>query len=496
MTNAAWKDDRLAALEAEAKERRENRLRLFVPYPKQREFFDLGTSKRERLLMAGNQTGKTYAGAAELAMHLTGLYPDWWKGRRFDQPIRAWACGESAVAVRDIQQRLLLGEPGVESALGTGMLPHHVIADKPTLARGASDAVDTVQVRHISGGISTLTFKSYEMGRTKFQGQTLHAVWLDEEPDLDIYSEALTRLTATRGLLFMTFTPLKGMSDVVMRFLNEPSPDRAVVSMTIEDALHIPADERARIIAGYPEFEREARARGVPMLGSGRIFQTSEADIIETLPISSVPFHWFKLWGIDPGIGHPFAAVLIAWDRDADVIHVLHTIKMKDAIPREHAVPMKAVGAAVPVAWPHDAGNREKGSGRTLAEAYKAEGLRMLGTHATHPIGGYDTEAGVLEMRERFMSGRLKIASHLDDLLGEYRLYHRKDGMIVKQNDDLLSALRIAVMQKRSAAQEALGSKFSRGSGSQFAKGIDFDVLEPSRDRHAARGTEFDVFPP
>src|SRR5215470_19562823 len=77
----------LSALQSE-KQRRltEDRLRYYAPYPKQADFHAAGVTHRERLLMAGNQIGKTMAGGMEAAMHATGRYPDWWKGRRFDRP--------------------------------------------------------------------------------------------------------------------------------------------------------------------------------------------------------------------------------------------------------------------------------------------------------------------------------------------------------------------------------------------------------------------------
>jgi phage terminase large subunit-like protein len=114
--------------------------------------------------------------------------------------------------VRDIQQKKLCGEPGVDAAFGTGMIPKAAFADKPSLARGVTDAYDTIQVRHKSGGVSVGRFKSYEQGRAKFQGETLDWLWFDEEPPEDVYSEGLTRTVATGGMAYMTFTPLKGRS--------------------------------------------------------------------------------------------------------------------------------------------------------------------------------------------------------------------------------------------------------------------------------------------
>jgi len=170
------KEELLKTLEAQARAKRENKLRAFKPYPKQLEFIAATKDHSEVVLQAGNQVGKSEAGAYMTAIHLTGLYPDWWPGRRFDHPTRGWAAGESAVAVRDIQQRKLLGAPGDESAWGTGMIPKSLLVGK-ILGHGAGGAIDTVKVQHASGGISELSFKSYEQGREKFQGATLDFIW-------------------------------------------------------------------------------------------------------------------------------------------------------------------------------------------------------------------------------------------------------------------------------------------------------------------------------
>lgn len=421
-------------------------------------------------------THNTHVGAYEVACHLTGLYPDNWKGRRFEKPTRGWIAGETSLVVRDVQQKKLCGEPGVEDLFGTGMIPKDLFVDRPSLARGVTDAYDTIQVRHVSGGVSVGRFKSYEQGRTKFQGESIDWGWADEEPPEDVYAEFLTRTVATGGMCFMTFTPLKGRSAVVIRFLDEPSPDRGVITMTIDDAQHIAPEERARIIAGFLPHEREARARGVPMLGSGRIFMTPEETILEDA-VSAVPPQWAKLWAIDFGIDHPFAAVLLAWDRDADVIHILHCIRMQDALVMQHARAILTVGAAVPVAWPHDGHVRDRNSGEPLAKLYKAEKLLMLPDHAQWESGGISTEAGVLEWDQRERNGKLKVARHLTDWLEERRFYHRKDGQIVKIKDDLMSATRIGLMAKRFARPVQLGSHRQPREPNQIASGTDFDLF-------------------
>lgn len=192
----------------------------YSPYPKQIEFHANGATHRERLFMAGNQLGKTLAGAAEMAMHLTGRYPEWWHGRRFDGPVVALAGSETAELTRQGVQRLLLGPPMDERVWGTGLIPGDDIAYW-TRRQGVANAVDTVVVKHVSGGRSTIGLKSYDQGRAKWQADTVHVVWLDEEPALDIYMEALTRTNATGGMLYLTCTPLLGMSDVIMLFLGD-----------------------------------------------------------------------------------------------------------------------------------------------------------------------------------------------------------------------------------------------------------------------------------
>lgn len=439
--------DVLTTLRAEQiKRQSENRLASYNPYTKQREFHEAGLTHRERLLRAGNQLGKTYSGAAEMAYHLTGDYPAWWQGRRFTQAIAAWAGGPSAVAVRDTQQRLLLGPPG---AIGTGMVPKAAIIDYKA-ARGTPDAIETVRVRTVTGGVSRLTFKSYEQGREKWQGETLQCVWLDEEPDLAIYTEALSRTNATRGMLYMTFTPLLGVSDVVMRFLKETSPDRSDTVMTIEDAEHITPEDRQRIIDSYPAHEREARTRGIPILGSGRVFPFPRS-MLECEPFP-IPRHWGRLGGLDFGWDHPTAAVRIAHDRDADVLYITDAYRVRQESVAVHAAALRSWGADMPWAWPHDALQHDKGSGEQLKALYEKHGLKMIYERAQFEgERGHGVEAGVAEMLDRMQTNRLKVFSHLNDWFDEFELYHRTDGKLVKERDDLMSATRYAMMMLRHA---------------------------------------------
>lgn len=218
-TNSAQLSEYLELLQAIKRKQDRNKLTSYQPYPKQREFHRNGALFNERLFMAGNQLGKTLAGGAEVAIHLTGNYPDWWDGLVFDEPPLIWASGVTSETTRDNPQRVLMGPPANENEWGTGFIPYDHIKDT-TRAVGVPNLLDNAQVKH-KNGTSQVSFKAYEKGRLKWQGPVVHLVWFDEEPPQDIYSEGKTR-TNTKGVHTMiTATPLLGMTEVIRGFLNE-----------------------------------------------------------------------------------------------------------------------------------------------------------------------------------------------------------------------------------------------------------------------------------
>lgn len=225
----------------EEKTRRASRRKLWTYYPdagplrrelyrKHLEFFRAGATHRERLMLAANRVGKTEGvGGYETTLHLTGLYPAWWEGRRFKKPISGWAAGKINETTRDIVQKKLFGPITYDGprkrVAGTGLIPGDLIGDI-TWKQGVQDLIDTVKIKHASGDWSVLGMKSYQQGRGSFEGTEQDVIWLDEEPPLDIYSECLMRTMTTDGLVLLTFTPLEGMSDVVLAFLPEGNVEK------------------------------------------------------------------------------------------------------------------------------------------------------------------------------------------------------------------------------------------------------------------------------
>jgi phage terminase large subunit-like protein len=134
-----------------------------------------------------------------------------------------------------------------------------------------------VRVKHLSGGNSTIRFRSYQAGREAFQGVTLDLIVFDEEPPADVYSEGITRISATNGRALLVYTPMGGPGEVTRRFTQEDSPDRAIVKMSLYDICDLPGSHMTRemvegIKRNCPPHEMRTRVYGEDMLGEGSIF--------------------------------------------------------------------------------------------------------------------------------------------------------------------------------------------------------------------------------
>lgn len=445
---------------AKAHRARYNRLAYYRPSARQRAFHDAGFVFRERLFSAGNQLGKTYSGAFETAMHLTGRYPDWWKGRVFDRPTVGYAASETSELTRDGQQRLLFGRAGVTHEHGTGSIPVECIVSTSPRP-GVPNAYSSAVIRWGGGGDiqareSVLNFRSYDQGREKFQADTVDFFWLDEEPDHDIYMECLTRTNAVEGPVYVTFTPLKGMSVTVMRFMIEKPAGTTVVTMGIYDSERYSKEQADRIVAQYPPHEREARAFGRPVLGSGAVFPVEQSRI--TCQPFQIPGHWPRIAGLDLGWDHPTAGAWLAINPDTPrpKVYVYDVYKAPQAPPSVHALVFRARGQWIPVAWPHDALQTQKDTGVPMRDAYMREGVNMLPERAQFEDGSYGVEPGVQIIYNMMMNGDFYVFSHLLEWFTEFGMYHRKDGKIVPLMDDLMSATRYAVMSMRFAQPEAV----------------------------------------
>lgn len=409
-------------------------------YVKHNQFFEAGAKYRERLMLAANRVGKTEGvGGYEMALHLTGLYPSWWTGRRFTQPVMAWGAGDTGKTVRDIIQRKLWGaflEPG------TGLIPKDKIHDR-TMKTGVADAIDTIFVKHVSGGISQIVLKSYDQKREAFQGTEIDVIWLDEEPKLEIYTECLLRTMTNNGLIMLTFTPLMGMSETVMSFLpggtvlENQAGSKFVVMATWDDAPHLSEAVKQELWNAIPPFQRDARSKGVPQLGSGAIYPVPESDfVVDDFPI---PDHWPRVYGMDVGWNRT-AIAWGAWDRESDIVYLTSEHYRGQAEPSIHAEAVKSRGVWIPGVIDPASRGRTQVDGRQLIQDYIDLGLDI-------DVAFNGVESGLYEVWQRLSTGRLKVFKSLSNWRYEFRLYRRDEkGRIVKENDHLMDATRYLVM--------------------------------------------------
>jgi len=436
------------AIEIEKRRRRSAFVTLFSEdgplrrelYPKHLEFLAAGANYKERLFMAANRVGKTVAGAFETTCHLTGRYPDWWQGRRFDRPTDGWACGTNSQTTRDVVQGVLLGK-----SIEGGMIPQEAIAHT-TSARGITGALETVWVRHVSGGTSKLGFKTYEQGRRAFEGEAKDFVWCDEEPPGDVYIEILYRLLTTKGLVWTTFTPLLGMSEVVTSFL-EPENDDARLSKYVvqagwKDVPHLDEEEKRKLVANTPPYQIKARTDGEPTLGAGAIYPIAESEI--TVPASAIPDHWPRAYGMDVGWNRT-AVIWGARDPATGVTYLYSEHYQGQGEPASHALAIRARGRWIPgVIDPACLGSSQI-DGRALMDIYRELGLQLR--PAVNAV-----EAGITEVWQLLVSGQLKVMASCSNWLREFRNYHRDDkgsGKIVKRNDHLMDATRYLIVSGR-----------------------------------------------
>lgn len=474
---------------------RENVLNYYDPYPYQVEFHN--DDKRFRCIMAANRLGKSFLGGAEMAYHLTGLYPDWWEGIRYSEPVYAVASGKNNEKTRDLVQAALFGDPADDDSWGTGFIPKNLIV-KSVRKPGVPDAKYHVFVKHVSGGNSRITFLVYDMGKETWMGHKSHIVWLDEEPPADIMSQANRSVVDTGGSIYMTFTPEQGTTGVVKNVLEQWSVHKAgwkdvsgddfvinlgkksvkfetIYSMNGRKG-HLTEDKVRGALIGMLPHEIEMRTMGKPILGSGLVFPYSEEQIsIEPIEI---PDHWRRIAAIDFGYTHPTAVVWLAWDEATDTIYIYDAIRIfQKEIPEISARIISRPNSWIPIAWPHD-GNKHTAMGGTVAEQYAKHGVNM-GERFTNPpeegkaegSGGIAINPGILEMSARINDGRFKVFNTLPEWFQEYRQYHIDKGKIVDVDEDLLSATRYAVQSLRYSVLE------------QEIAGWDDEWFDDSRDK-------------
>jgi len=425
-------------------------------YAKHLEFFKAGSTHKLRLFMAGNRVGKSFAAAFEIACHVTGVYPDWWEGKRFAFAQNWWVAGVDSKLVRSELQTILLGPVG---SFGTGMIPAECL-DFASLrdAKKADTPIGVFRIHHSSGTSSSIEFKSYESGRETFQSAKVN-IWLDEEPPLSIFTECLLRTMDTGGeplMLMLTFTPLKGLSDTILNFLDGNTLSEGslgngkyVVRCGWDDVPHLSASDKAILLASIPPWARDARTRGIPQMGSGAIYPIPLGEV--SVARFEIPKHWKRFAGMD--VGNKTAALWFAISPDNGTLYAYHEYYREGELPAVHAQGICLPGTYVPICIDSAAHARSQIDGENLFRLYKELGLVLHNANKS-------VETGLYTVWELLASGRLKFFDDLKKLAEEYQIYRKDEkGRVVKERDHLMDCLRYAIMTGRELATNELESK-------------------------------------
>ena len=258
---------------------RYNQLKYFRPFDHQLKFFATGIASDRRGILAANRIGKTVSTCAEVAMHLTGRYPEWWPGKRFDKPMQVMVAGESWGQVALVLQNELLGTPDIKliDNIGTGFIPRECIR-MDTMRNDGANCIG-LEIRHSTGTNSYLLFANYTQEVRQMQGFKLSLAIFDEQPPDDFFSEIVTRTATTQGQVLCSFTPLKGLNGLVSKFWNREDGYEHIRVSWDDVPEYDPWGEpfllkstREQLLRDYLPYERDARVKGVPVMGKGAVF--------------------------------------------------------------------------------------------------------------------------------------------------------------------------------------------------------------------------------
>lgn len=433
--------------------------------PKHRAFFEASSRYKVSTMISANQTGKSTAASFALTCHLTGIYPEDWPGVKFLKPINAIAAGISwnPQIRKGIQEKLL----GPDGMWGTGMIPKDLIVKK-TAAPGIAGAVSSIQVQHVSGGVSVVNLLSYEQGVRAFQGMVIDVVWLDEEPPNDIYSECVTRTVTTGGIVMFSFTPQLGLTPLLTNLYKdadllcdaEPLPVQAlligeaedstifgqkdgekyvaIVQVAQDDVPWIPKEEIERLYRITEPHLRDARRYGRVSIGEGTVFPIDlDSLIVEPFEI---PKHWKRTYGLDVGFDHATVAEFIAHDEETDTVYVYYEHYSKQKEPLFHAEAIKRLGTWMVGSIDYAANKGGPAGEDSLRKHYTKHGLKLVNANKS-------VDGGIWMIWERMVTGKFKVFKTCRHLLQEIPIYRRDDkGKIIKKHDDAIDSVRYALM--------------------------------------------------
>lgn len=423
--------------------------------------------------------GKSYGACMELAIHLTGLYPPDWKGCKLDETNSDfWAIGVSQESVNNVLMKELLGVSDCRDLtnLGTGTIPKENI-DVWSMVKDGARCLK-VRIKHVTGTTNTLHFFASTQDQSVFMGSSVLYIVMDEQykNESELYAQCLTRTATTKGYISVTATPELGVTPLWDLFSKDDSGHLYFQNATWDDAPHLEEADKQRLLAGIPDWQKEMRSKGVPVLGSGAVYPFSDKEIDGALTIDQIkanPFAYKLLWGCDFGYSSntdadPSTLILTAYEMETDRIYIVDEWNSKQDVKRNRLAHMPEHMASVikasafphaPLLVPHDAKKQIDGTNTTRLSELKKYGVNVLPQVFEIP---HQLTNGAIEKPKHsrslhwtihylcklFSEDKLKInVQKMKALMNEYRVYQWKEnGDPRDSKNHLLDAMRIAAI--------------------------------------------------
>ena len=442
-----------------------NQLKYFRPFEHQKKFFLTGKHER-RGILAANRIGKTVSTCYETAMHLTGLYPEWWEGYRFTTAITAMVAGEGWSQVALVLQNELLGTQDVKITenLGTGAIPRDCIVPDTMRNDGANNI--GCEIRHVSGTNSYLLFANYTQEVRQLQGFKLNLAVFDEQPPDDFFSEIVTRTATTQGKVLCSFTPLKGLNGLVSKFWNKEE-GYEFIRVAWDDVPEMDPwgqpfllyETRRQLERDYLPHEREARIAGKPVMGKGAVFQLNNWPTYKTGEIDFTRMPRIqRVIALDLGLVNDKTVISLMYWEPSEKTAFLHRQIVVQGI--EEAVPTQYINHLLrpevfgtPIILPADASThgRYTMSANSIRELFEQYELNVYEKAIMNPPDSQGRVTnhkayGINQMRQMLEVGSLMINENCTNFLSEAGNYYVDERGRFSDPDDCIDSCRYALL--------------------------------------------------
>lgn len=362
-----------------------------------------------RLYIGGNRGGKTHGGVMEDLWWATGTHP-------FIEtpppPVRI------RVVVVDFIQ-------GLQEIM---MPKYKELVRKKDLKGGSWDRAWNKQERKLTfANGSEIQFMSYEQELEKFAGTSQHLIHFDEEPPQHIYNECAARVVDTNGRMFITMTPVEGITwvhddlwektsdaldkevlverthDIGGVFVSEHE-EITVVEVGMNENPYIGEKARERFLRTLTDEERSARSKGTFVSSGGKVFKDFERNT-HVIPAIANPGEAFKFCHIytstDHGWNNPTAWLWHAVFPNGQVV-TFHEHYKREMTIKEHAEVVKSFEKAFNLQIEVRTGDPAMGQHSAIT------GTSILQEYANHGLYIYtdsvpkDPAIGIAKMMQYF----------------------------------------------------------------------------------------------